>query len=389
MKNKLKKPQPSGRQRLSIDHMPGDHPPRSFWLWLAAVAVIALLAAAFAPKAHASTFTPSGYQVYPTRNDVATTTGDGRNFREETMAPAEKNFYEQDFAASGLTLPAASTTLYITASAGTAYIQGYYVNLTRNTVVDMAASTTNCLYLELTTASGLVTGVRWNRNATCIAPSTTSFLVASGTASATSITVLADWRRTTPYPRLTGTFVSITIATTSGLWTVPGNVRQAWIEMLGAGGGGSGDDATANPPEAGGAGAYRVEWFGSLTPGAKVPYQIGTGGAGGSTAPGDGADGTGTWFLSSGHIANPGTGGIFNTSAGVGGAFTWAAGLYGKTGLSAATGVPADSWLARATQTTAGTGSPSQFGAGGPTGGYDGSNRAGGAGGDGVLIIHY
>lgn len=385
-------------------------------IWAAAlIGLGVLLGLGLARAAHATTHTPTGYAVYPTRNDVATTTGDGRFFREENLGPMTKAALPQDFAYSGLTAPATSPNLAITVSGGVAYVNGFYVRITTNTSVDVAASTTNCIYLELTTTAGLVSAVRFNSNATCSAPSTYSFLLLSATANGSAITSATDMRVTRPYG-LTGGFQSITIATTSGTWIA--KAGRVWVEMVGAGGGGGGTINGSNNPTggAGGAGGYRSEWF-DVTITAAIPYQIGTGGPGGTTAGTSGTAGTSTWFLTSAHSAPGGSGGVGQTvntatiaGCGAPGAAPAMASayVYGKQGgycqpdTRVATNNPygnsgngGDSFYGfggvHGLSALSIAGTPGTYGGGG-AGGYGyagGSGQAGSAGGDGLLIIHY
>ena len=79
-------------------------------------------------------------------------------------------------------------------------------------------------------------------------------------------------------------------------WVVPEDWNNAsnTIECIGGGGGGISQSVSGGlAGGGGGGGAYSLKNNVSLTPGATVALQIGTGGAAGVTTPGTGGD---TWF---------------------------------------------------------------------------------------------
>ena len=359
-----------------------------------------LIATVLASSLAAGTKTPSGYQVYPTRNDIATSTGDGRNFREETMAPALSNFYQQNFTAKGLTAGAASTTLSLTFTPGVCYINGFYVNITTATEVDMTGSTVNCTYIELPTTSGLVNAVRFNNNTTCSPPSTNSYLVASSTASSSSVTASVNAMPSNSYLAPYSNAISLTIATAAGVWFPPVGVTSIFVEMVGPGGGGGGAGGTWSIGREGGAGGYLNAYILGIKPGVLIKYVIGTGGAGGAAGATAGSNGSSTtWFYDSTHFfANFGVG---NAGAAPtptdGAASTYAP--YSMTipsfGWSLSGNVCSSVWSSCTENLTHDShGVAGIYGSGGSggnnfTGCGVGCYQAGGKGGDGVIVIHY
>lgn len=357
-------------------------------------ASILAVALGLAVALSAGTKTPTGYQVYPTRNDVATSTGDGRNFREETMAPALANFYQQNFTASGLTAGAASSTLSLTFTPGVCYINGFYVHLTVATEVDLTGSTVNCTYIELPTTSGLVSAMRFNTNTTCQPPSTNSYLVASSTASSSSVTASVNSMPPNPYLPPYSNAVVLTITTSSGVWFPPAGLTSVFVEMVGGGAGGSGVHATWSTGGVGGGGGYQNDYIYQLTPGSLIRYGIATGGAGGVGAASGSAGSGKTWFYDTnkffannapaGSGPNVGADGVSGTGQVL--SYSNFARGYSFSGFSGNSvfAIPG------ATAASEGDGSPGTYGAGG--GGAataTATSHNGGKGGDGILIIHY
>lgn len=349
------------------------------------------------------THVPGTKQVWPTRNDVATTSGDGRYFREQVWASMFAAFQEQDWVQSGFTVPASSVNLTLDVAAGVAFLKGYYVNIPVTVTVTCTASTTNYIWLELPTSSSKVTDAYITVNTSGAAPSTNAILLATAVAAIGSITSTIDRRKMTPYKRGHGKMEVIYTAGSS-TWTPPAGVEWCITRKIGAGGGGGG--ANGGTGRGGGGGAGAEAWhFHTLTPRTPVSYQVGAGGAGGTNAPTDGSDGTDTWFDGSGNAAAGGKGGkkgnAANGNGGNGGAApTYSSTVFGapgKWGYQGGQTVPGptaaivspggDSKLADGgAGSAAGAGSAGTRGSGG--GGAGGTN-AGGAGGDGVLIIFY
>jgi len=184
-----------------------------------------------------ATFSPTGYRVRPTRNDVASTALEGRMFNEGDLVRERSQYGQRNFVSVGLSpTVAASTNLYLTISAGTAFINGYFAQVTTTTLISATAATTNYAFLELPTSSNLVTSVRYTVNTSGTNPSTHSFLLCSFTASATSITAAVDMRGLTPFSSVP----PYTIFTSSGTYRVPDSVTVLKLTLVGGGGGGGG-----------------------------------------------------------------------------------------------------------------------------------------------------
>lgn len=213
----------------------------------------------------------------------------------------------------------------------------------------------------------------------------------------------------------------------TGNWTVPSGVTKIWVEAWGAGGGG-------NCYVGGGGGGYVAGFF-SVTSGSSLSYNIGDGGSGAAESAGNGQSttitygavtltgfgGLGAAYFAALNDANPGSGGGFSSTP------TSYTGYYGASGNNATKGNLLFMQSASTTfieQATSGDGGSSRFyqntggygGAvvynmttattirryggeagkqpgGGGGGGYILSNAAtfasGGAGGDGMVLIHY
>lgn len=122
--------------------------------------------------------------------------------------------------------------------------------------------------------------------------------------------------------------------TASGSLTIPANVNQVYVKMVGGGGGGGGGlNALNDGGGGGGAGAFLSEAFLTVTPAEVLTVTIGAGGAGGAsgspgTAGGNGGD---TTFLRSSTVllgarGALGGGGASGSNAGTGGSNTVAGG---------------------------------------------------------------
>lgn len=119
-----------------------------------------------------------------------------------------------------------------------------------------------------------------------------------------------------------------TAGTTS--WTVPAGVKKVFVEVWGAGGGGSGGKLNGAGANGGGAGAYQ-SWYQTVVPGTPMSLKVGAGGLGGSgganaangTSGGDGEDssfgGTSVAGGLGGTNASVGTGGVATTGAAMNG----------------------------------------------------------------------
>lgn len=212
---------------------------------------------------------------------------------------------------------------------------------------------------------------------------------------------------------ITGTKAQTTQTFNStGTFTVPAGVTSVNVQVWGGGGAGGGNTTTNDGGGGGGGGAYSATNGIAVTPGASLTVTVGAAGTGGT---GDGGNGGDSWFINNTTIlAKGGTGGDAPVSgaggvAGAGGAagsgigttkFSGGNGGTGRDngtgqggpgGSSAGTGANGTSGAAVWSTTTAG--SPPTGGGAGGNGGGSGSNGSdasapgGGGGGAGDRII--
>ena len=218
--------------------------------------------------------------------------------------------------------------------------------------------------------------------------------------------------------------------TSSTTWTAPVGVGEVTVQAWGGGGGGGGQNISQNGAGGGGGGAYSSATI-TVVPGSTYAITVGSGGvAGSSGAGGAGAD---SWFASTATLlAKGGQGGLPSTSnsnpGGTGGAgglaaqgvgtlkFSGGNGGYGRTNSAgnggpggSSAGVSANGLSGNITWSTitaavgpdesgiggnggaqSANGSPSASGPGGGGGGSgDGSNRRGGDGADGKVVLTF
>lgn len=190
----------------------------------------------------------------------------------------------------------------------------------------------------------------------------------------------------------------VTFNSGSGHWTVPSGVTSVTVQCWGAGGGSAGSAAApSGGAEGGGGGAYASSIL-TVTPGASIPYSVGSGGAGG-TANNLGHDGTQTTFNTSSVIAKPGLAATLS-SVGLGGTAAAstgnskhnggnggsASGTGGSGGGSSAGSSAGGNNGGSVSGSTGGAGgaAPAQGGAGGNGGSAGGSGNAGGSPGAGA-----
>jgi len=213
----------------------------------------------------------------------------------------------------------------------------------------------------------------------------------------------------------------------SGTWTVPAWITPSVPVTVEAwGGGGAGGGATSNPGKGGGGagGQYARRVITGLTGGSTISYTVGAGGAASTGAGGAGGD---TVFGANLVVAKGGAGGGAGAATGAGGAGTAAGGVgdvvhaggsgsagavsggscapggaggggAGSTGAggnasgnTAGTGTPNNGGNGGAGRTDSGNGNSGAAAGGGGGGGCAQSNtdRSGGRGGDGRLVITY
>lgn len=359
-----------------------------------------------------ATFSPSGYRVRPTRNDVASTQYEGKMFNEGDLARERAYYGSRDFVSFGLSpTTSASSNLYLTVSAGVAYVDGYYVQVTTATLISATANTTNYAFLELPTSSNLVTSIRYTVNTSGTAPSDHSLLLLSFTASTVSVTAAVDLRIFFPFnlARFKPIYYS-----SSGYITIPAGVTNVYVYGC-AGGGGGGGGYQAAGASAGTAGGNTSVFNFTLVGGNFG--QPGTSGFAGSGASKTVETTSGNNFYKSGNSWGGGGGynysGVSNVYGGTGGSSYWAtrsingggntAGLPpwdapANTGLGGAGGGGASfggggggggecgwAYLTVTPQTVYEV----TIGAGGTNGNGGGTGQPGGDGGSGFLYIEY
>lgn len=185
--------------------------------------------------------------------------------------------------------------------------------------------------------------------------------------------------------------------TTTGSWTVPAGVTSVTVEIWGAGGGGGGSNSNGIGGSGGGSGAYSTRTV-TVSPGANIPFTIGTGGAAGVAAGGNGAAGGNSSITIGGSTltANGGTGGQGNAgTSGTGGtASGGTTNIPGNNGTvggaSGGNGGNAPNGGTGGIGATNNDGNPGNTPGGGGGGGErGGGNRAGGSGARGEIRFTY
>lgn len=329
--------------------------------------------------------------VHPSQSDVnGGVANDGKRLLEKYIREWHKALSGISYVISGGVLPSSAANRDLIIPAGVAFIAGYYVTWASTTIVNLTASTTNHIFVKLTFASGLVSGVQMEDNTTGTHPAD-SVKLGTVTTSAGAIISSVDQRLLDGAQRIRRAVISAT-GTTS--WIVPANVTRLRVRQWGAGGGGGGGGGGDGASNAGSAatngqpGAY-VESVVTVTPGETLTVTNGTGGSGGpgGNAGTPGADGQ-----------NGNAGGASSVS-GLSFNFSAAGGDAGLKGFGYPPGGPAPApnykpnpTIAQATQTS-GTADLLLHGGGRQGGrGTDGAvgNASGGAAGQhGVTILEY
>jgi hypothetical protein len=209
------------------------------------------------------------------------------------------------------------------------------------------------------------------------------------------------------------TFGSRQVFTADGTWTRPAGCRAILVRVQAAGGGGGGAEGGAGTSVSsgggGGAGGYTEKFF-TYGFGSSQTVTVGVGGtAGAASGGGDGGDGEdssfGTLLVATGggggggratisaSVVRMGAAGVGN-GASVSGDFD-VVGEYGYTGLGLGTtgisGMGGKSYLGRGGRQSIGNvaGTTGFYGGGGSGGNVESSttDRAGGVGGDGIIIV--
>lgn len=222
----------------------------------------------------------------------------------------------------------------------------------------------------------------------------------------------AAWEAYSPTPSLPKS-ISVLTSGTGATYTVPAGIFAIIVEVQGAGGGGGGADGGSSQSgvgAGGGGGGYCRKVY-AVTPGQTFLYTIGTGGAGGVAGNNAGTAGGTTTFDNGGAIVTV-LGGTGGGSMAAGTTLVFASGGIGQlpTGGDFNTRAGTRANIAvRSSGTVAfpSAGGNSMLGAGGGIGGTDAAgvvgqpyggggsgahsstitDRAGGAGADGVIIV--
>jgi len=207
------------------------------------------------------------------------------------------------------------------------------------------------------------------------------------------------------FAAVVGGIVSTQVFTSSGTWTRPSGIRTVLVKVVGGGGGGGGVSDTSGvfASGGGGSGGYAYELI-DVSSTSSATVTIGAGGAGGAAGNNAGATGATSSFAAlvtaTGGVGG-GTGGTTAGVPGLGGAGgTGAGGDYNGTGfpghtaeISAShprggTGGGEGGGVAANSYTSAGVAAVANTGGGGSGGQDQGTTeRAGGAGGSGHLIV--
>ena len=217
-------------------------------------------------------------------------------------------------------------------------------------------------------------------------------------------------------------FSTTTLTTNSAApWTVPPGVTSVTVQMWGGGGAGGAalGNATTNGGGGGGGGGYSTATLTGLTPGSTIAFSVGVGGTdatnangtsggdtsfAGVTTAGGGSGGVLATTSTGGAGGTGGTGATFNGGAGAAGLSAAVGGGYGGGGGSGAgtnaVGVDASGLTGgismagggsggNGTNASGHTGNVGTAPGGGGAGGFEigSSARAGGAGGNGQIIV--
>ena len=292
------------------------------------IAIVIGLAALGAPgPACAGNTAITGELVWPSQNDLAGTgvggaAGDGKKLLEvqwQKIAPALAG--GNNFVLSGGTLPATDPDLTIQVAAGTAVIDGSYVQWPA-TNVTLPASSTSHLFLKLVRGSGLLTGAEIEDNTSGTIPAS-ALKLGTATTSGSAVTATTDARIVGPG--------ALEVWTSSGTYTVPAGQTRIKIRIYGAGGGegGSGGGCEFGGPSDGSNGSGGGSG-GTTSVGSLVSANGGAGGSGGGgfvvdgsrcENPGESTDGShasttasqvslpGGGMMGGGHTTNGGDGG--------------------------------------------------------------------------------
>lgn len=322
--------------------------------------------------------------VQPSQNDLGGgVAGDGNTALEKYMVKMllAAGIGESYILSGGLLASSAANLISIVPS-GVSFISGYYVTWPQ-TNVTLPASSTSHLFVALTFASGLVTGVQIIDNTSGTPPSD-SVKLGTQTTNGTAITGAVDQRLLTRNTKLP----SVVRFTASGSWRCPEGVTRALAHLCGggAGGGGGGGGKSVGGSDAGESGdsgthglpgedVWRIV---TVTPGTSYTQTVGTGGTGGG---GGAADANGA----NGNDGGDSTFGALATAKG------GRRGIGGKAGGASSSVFSFPNAPGLSTTHGSGDGQPG-LGGGGGNGGVGGSGSSGVAGGngrDGFIEIYF
>lgn len=380
------------------------------------LALLLALPVLLASPAFAVDYDVVNEDIWPSQNDVAQTTGNGKKLLENQWQEAMLAITEGSFIYSGCALPASSVNLNISIPACQGLINGRFIDIPGSTTITASASTTNHVFLKFVRdGASLATGAKFEVNTTGTAPAD-SVKLGTMVASGSAITSTTDMRRMGmpavsrgPWSVGTGSTRShegaVTIASNQSLsgihyytdftlnsgvtLTVPGGSGRLVIvasgtitingTISGAGGGvsagagsstgtgASGLNGTAQAGGGGGSSAGAVAGGGGGSV-ALHGITVQAGGPGGTTG-GAGSAGTQLSGSSVPLLANPLTC-IGGASGGSGGSDGSASGAGGRGGASIILVAPAVTLASTATLNTSGA-----------VGGNGTTNGAGGGGG--------
>lgn len=230
----------------------------------------------------------TGELVYPSQNDlygsgVGGSAGDGKKLLETQWRKIAGPLNGQNnYTLTGGTLPATDPDLTMPVAAGTAVLEGHFVQWPA-TNVTLPASNTSHLFVKLVYGGGLVTGLEIEDN-TSDSPPASSTKLGTATTSGSAVTATTDARILGP-----GAQVVLTSGTS---YPVPAGIYRLKVRVFGAsgggGGGGEGGDGSGSPDGAAGTngGNSGSTTFGALTANGGGGGVAGQGGLAAKAAPG-------------------------------------------------------------------------------------------------------
>ena len=261
----------------------------------------------------------TGELIWPSQNDhygsaIGGAVGEGKQHLEKQWRKLALPIMGQNnYVLTGGTLPATDPDLTIQVAAGTAILDGHFVQWPA-TNITVPNTATSHLFLKLVFSGGLITGAEIEDN-TANSPPASSTKLGTVTAVGGVITATTDARILGP-----GAAIELTSGTS---WVVPAGIFRVFAELDGASGGGEGEDTTGNVS---GDDGGTTTFNGTLT------ANGGSGGPGGLGA----KRGNGSWAegASQGAHGTASGGAINQTGCGMPGSLGGAAGLPDAPGSS-------------------------------------------------------